>query len=290
MVDQNIYKPSENSPAYAFFIAVGLGVALAILLGFVYNFLLVVIPFVYVNFIISGAFGAILGYGVRFFSRWTKIRSKRQTLILAGITGFVGFYFQWIAYFVFLSSIGHSFQAYQDNFVLFYNPVLFGDLLLQLNRVGSWSMFGVMFTDFPLWIIWGLEAVLIIGVPILLIHRHPIVPFSEKFNRWYPKLVLKNQFESIAGQNQFKEELAKDVEKTIKELSYGASFRFSEVSIYYIHGEEVQYVSVDNVFIADRGKGKENRSSIIHLLEITDKTASNLIEHYGAKKQFILEY
>ncbi len=121
--------------------------------------------------------------------------------------GFVAFYFQWIAYFVFLNNGEHSFQAYQDNFDLFYNPLLFIDLLLQLNKIGSWEMFGIMFRDFPLWIIWGLEAFLIIGLPILIAYKHPIVPFSESLYKWYPKYILKNQFESISSQNQFKEKL-----------------------------------------------------------------------------------
>lgn len=290
MIEEKLYRHSGQSPALGLLIAIGLGTILAIILGFVYNFLIVIIPIVYINFFFTVGFGAVLGYGIKFFSRFSKIRNHRQTIMLAGIVGGIGFYFQWIAYFVFLSSGEHSFQAYQDNFDLFYNPLLFTELILQLNKIGSWEMFGIMFTDFPLWIIWGLEAILITGIPILIAYKHPIVPYSENLNKWYRKYHLKYQFESISSQNQFKQRLLNDAEQTINNLSHGAPYRFSEVSIFFLKDEQIQYLSVDNIFIEDRGKGKNRRTSIIHLVQIENSSAHLLMDKYGTKKQFVLDY
>lgn len=290
MIEEKIYKHSGESNSFGFLAAFGLGAALAILLGFAYNFLIIMIPIVYINFFMSLGFGLILGYGVKFFSRIGKIRNDIQIYSLAGLAGYLGFVFQWIAYFVFLNSGEHSFQAYQNNLDLFYNPVLFLDLLLDLNKVGSWGMFGITFTDFPLWIIWGLEALLIIGMPVLITYKHPIVPFSENFNKWYPKYILKNQFEHISTQKQFKESLSQDVFGAIDHLHYGEPYRYSEVSIYYIEKEKTQFLSVDNVYISERGKGKHMRSSVVHLLEIEHKVAESIMEKYESKKQFALDY
>jgi len=290
MLEEKLYKQSEIYNLPGFISAIILGSLLAVFLGFIYNFLIVTIPLVYVNLFLCAGYGAVLGYGIKYFSRFGKIRNTRQNLFLAGVVGFVGFYFQWIAYFVFLNSGEHSFQAYQENFNLIYNPALFLELLFELNKVGSWEMFGVIFTDFALWVIWGLEALLIIGIPLLIAYKHPIIPFSENFNQWYTKYVFNNQFESIVTQNQFKENLLKNTEETINALSYGDPFRFSEISMFYIKGEQNQYLSIDNVFIEDRGKGKSVRTSIIHSFKIDNDTAQNLMEKFKSKKLNFYEY
>lgn len=290
MIAEKLYKHSGQSPLLGLFIAIGTGAILAIFLGFIYNFLIVTIPIVYVNVIISAGFGMILGYGIKFISRFTRIRNDRQNIILAAVVGFIGFYFQWIAYFVFLNYGEHSFQAYQENFDLFYNPAVFVEMLYGLSKVGSWEMFGIPFRDFPLWVIWGLEALLIIGIPILIAYKHPIVPFSENLNRWYPKYVLKNQFESISSQNKFKERLLHNCAETITNLSHGEAFRFSEVSLYYLKDEQGQYISIDNVFIEDRGKGKSVRTPVVHLMRIDTNSADELMEKFGARKVSVLNY
>lgn len=284
MIEAKIYQHSGQSPALGFIVALGAGIILAVFLGFVYNFLIVVIPLVYVNLLITVGFGAVLGYGIKYLSRFSKIRNDRQNIMLAAIVGFIGFYFQWIAYLVFLNSGEHSFDVYHANLNLFYNPLLILDLILQLNKIGSWGMFGVIFTDFPLWVIWGLEASMIIGIPVFITYKHPIIPYSESLNQWYKKYTLNNQFESIAGQNQFRERLLQDAEQTIQRLSYGAANRFAEVSIYYLENEQSQYLSVDNIFIEDNGKGKKNRTSVVHLIEVDSGTAKALMEKYGTKK------
>jgi len=290
MIEEQLYEHSGKSPLIGFFIALGLGAFLAILLGFVYNSFIISIPIVYINFFATIGFGTILGYGIKFFSRFGKIRNGKQNIILAGTVGFIGFYFQWIAYFVFLNSGEHSFQAYQDNFNLFYDIGFFIYLIKELNESGSWGMFGIIFTDFPLWIIWGIEALIIIGIPIIISMKHPIVPFSETLNKWYSKYTIKNEFVSISAQNHFKKNLIENTKQTILNLSYGEPFRFSKISIFYLEDEQTQYISIDNVHIEDRGKGKSKRTSVVHLVQVDTKTAKELMDKYVAKKQFIFNY
>lgn len=289
-MEEKIYKHSGESHILGIMIALGLGAALAIFLGFIYTVLIVLIPIVYANFFMTIGFGTILGYSMKFFSRFGKIRNGKQQIILAGAVGFIGFYFQWIAYFVFLNSGEHSFQAYQENFNLLYDPGFFIFLIIDLNKTGSWEMFGIMFTDFPLWIIWGLEALIIIGIPIIINAKHPIIPYSELLNKWYSKYNLKTEFENIATQRAFKDDLLQNVEKAIDSLGYGGGYRFSQISIFYLKDEENQYLSVENIFIEERGKGKTHKTSVVHLLKVDTITANNLMEKFGKKKLFLLDY
>jgi hypothetical protein len=162
--------------------------------------------------------------------------------------------------------------------------------MYEISLVGTWSLFNIPFKDFPLWIIWALEATIIIGVPIYIIHKHPILPFSESLRQWYPKHILKYQFQRIATQNEFKERLLSNPQATIESLSYGDSYRFSEVSIYFLKGTQEQYLSVDNVLIEGRGKGKTDKDPVIHLVRIDTVTAENLMKKFGTKKMFFMDY
>ncbi len=290
MIEEKIYKHSGESNLMGFLLALGLGILLAVFSGFIYNLLIIVIPIIYVNLLLTIGFGAALGYGNKFFSRFGKIRNKSHLLILAGMIGFVGFVFQWIAYFVFLISGKFSFQAYQNNFDLFYNPLNLFDMVLELNKVGSWAMFGITFTGFPLWFIWALEALLIIGIPILITYKHPIIPFSENLNKWYPKYIVKNQFSHISAQNQFRKNLIENVLETINNLSYGDAFRYSKVSIFYLKNEQLHYLSIDNIFVENKGKGKQSKTSVIHLLKIDTAIAHSIMDKFKVKKQFLFDY
>ncbi len=266
------------------------GTIIAMLLGFAYNALLIAIPVVYINFFLTLGLGAALGYFSKYFARMFKLRNGKLILGLTAAIGFMAFYFQWIAYFVFLSSAEISFEAYRQNFDLFYRPGLFIELILELNQLGSWEIFGILFTGFPLWFIWAIEASFIIGIPILLILKTPIVPFSETLNCWYPKHILKYQFEHISAQNKFQEEIFANTLNTITGLNYGSAFRYSEVSIYYLKDAPHQYLSIENIFIPGKSNSKKQRSSLVHLLEITTEVADKLMAEFGAKKQSVLNY
>lgn len=290
MIENQVYKHSGKSNLFGVFIVIGIGAILAIGLGFVYNFLIVKIPFIYINFFIAIGFGLVIGYSVKFLSRFGKIRNNLQNRILAASIGLIGFIFQWIAYLVFLNSGEHSLQAYQENLSLFYSPFVLFNLIFELNKIGSWDLFGITFTDFPLWFIWGIEGILIIGIPALIAYKHPIIPFSEMLNKWYPKYILHNQFQHISAQNQFKDGLVASPVEAINNLSYGEPYRYSEISIYFLPDEQIQYLSVDNFYIEDRGKGKKVRTSVVHLVKINNNDAGAIFGKYEAKKQFVLDY
>ncbi|MFY0601406.1 MAG: hypothetical protein JXR03_17155 [Cyclobacteriaceae bacterium] len=284
MIEEKFYKHSGKSSLPGFLIALGLGIFLAISLGFIYNSLIVLIPLIYINLFLCLGFGVLLGFSSIALGWIAKVRNTKQSLILSGIIGFIGFYFQWIAYFVFLDSGELTIQSYQDNFDLFYTPDLFIELILDVNKYGSWEMFGVVFKGFPLWGIWGIEALIIIGIPVLLINKQAISPFSENLRKWYRKHTLDNQFRNIATQLQFASDLMKDPQRTIETLSYGEPYRYSLISIYYLKDEQRQYLSAVNVHIGR--DGKSDRTSIVHLLELETPIAEELIKKYGTKNWF----
>ncbi|NOS93228.1 MAG: hypothetical protein HOP30_15010 [Cyclobacteriaceae bacterium] len=288
-MDNRFYQHSEKSTPINLGIAIVISFIIAILFAYVYNILILIIPIVYVNVFITGIFAAALGYTSKFISRLAKIRNSRHNLVLAALTGFSGFYFQWIAYAAFLNTNSLWFDAYISHFNFIYNPIGFLTAIIEFSKVGSWSMFDVTFRDFPLWIIWTIEAGMIIGFPIFIMIKHPIVPFSEQLDHWYPRYRLTYEFEKITMRIKFNEDLLSNPEATISALTYGAPGRYSEVIIYYLKDEQIQYLSVDNVLLEDRGS-KKDIDHVVQLLKIDTTTAELLMKKYGNKKEFALNY
>lgn len=284
MTEQNTYEHSGKFSLPGVLIAFGLGVLTAIVMAFIYNFLIVLIPIIYLNFFITVGFGVAIGYSVKYFSRFGKIRNKTYIISLAAAVGFVAFYFQWIAYFVFLSYDDLSFEAYSDHLSIIFNPLYLASLIIELNVVGSWSIFGLMFNGMPLWLIWISEAAIIIGMPVLIMKKHPVKPYSELLQKWYNQYKLNYQFERISMVNQFKEDLGKDVENTVNNLSYGESNRYSEVMIYFLEDEEQQYLSVNTIYIEDQGKGKKKSTPVVHLIKVNTNMANSLMSKHGKKR------
>ncbi len=288
MEKEIFYTPSGKSPIVGFYLALIIGSLLCIVLAYVYNVFTVIIPAVYVNLFICIGFGITIGFIVRYFSRIAKIRSKQQIIMLASIIGIIAWYFQWIAYFIYLITDDISWTAFIDNIGFFHKPSDFINILLLLNKNGSWEIFGIVFTDFALWFVWFLEAFLIIGIPILLSFKYSIIPFSERLNKWYKKRILKFEFEAISTIYQFKQNIVDDPVSTITQLTYGRAFKYSEVSIFYLEDEEEHYLSVDNVYIEDNKK--KNYTPIVQFLKIDPNTTKLLEDKYGAKRVFPLFY
>jgi len=70
-----------------------------------------------------------------------------------------------------------------------------------------------------------------------------------------------------------------DATKTIKNLSYGSPYHYSEITIHYLEREDFQYLSVNNIFI----EGKSVRTSVVHLLKISQVDTQMLMSNYNTK-------
>lgn len=174
MVEEKPYTVSEKTSVPGIIATVILGLLSAALTAYLYSFLTVIIPFVYLNFLITAGYGIALGFCVKFLSRLAKSRSLSRDLIIAGVIGVSGFFSQWVAHLLFLLMGEHSFAEYVFNFNVLFKPYLWTDLVIQLSETGSWSVFGKVVSGLLLWAVWIVEAVLIVGLPVLVIRSsHP---------------------------------------------------------------------------------------------------------------------
>jgi hypothetical protein len=62
---------------------------------------------------------------------------------------------------------------------LLLQPTALAKLIVAVNEHGAWSLKGFTPTGALLWVLWSLEAVFLVGVPLVLAHDAVTTPFCE---------------------------------------------------------------------------------------------------------------
>lgn len=286
---EKFYELQEKS----FKLKDGFGIALSIiwtfLVSYFYGLFIAISPVVYINYFITIIFGMFIGVGMKMLFKLFLVTNKKTAIISAVCCGLLGVYFSWVAYILFFTPDIVSMDAYYKDFLLVFRPVTVFQIIADMNITGMWEIFGVPFNGWILALIWIVEALIIISVPVLFVKKQPIAPFSARTNKWYRKFVLNKDFESIALKEVFRNDLKANCIPAIEGLGKGMATHFARVSIYHLEDEFEQYITVENVRKDRTGKSEE-ATSIIHLLVISKSEAELLIKQYHGKKAFFFDY
>lgn len=258
----------------------------AIILGFLYAVLVYFIPFPYVTFFIAIGLAMAIGLCARLILRLFKITGKKNRIFLVITMGVFTYYFHWVAYLILFfeeGGLGLSSYFYSLPWILFPDFSFFKAINLVATE-GAWSMFGILFSGLALVVIWILEFAIISALAIKTGLNSNVIPFSYKFNTWYPKFTLTDQFEHIASikyvENQIKETNVLDF---VNKLEQGQGFAFSRVHIYFNKQEHDQYLTFEKVNVESRGEGKTNVSPMLHHLKISSMEAESILKKYDNK-------
>jgi hypothetical protein len=176
-----------------------------------------------------------------------------------------------------------SFGEYVPKLNLILSPSLFFGIISEINSIGLWTLIGgIVINGTVLTIVWLIEATIIFGASLLLISRSNIDPYAERNNRWYPKFTLDTDFESIPAISSYLPKLEKSPIEAIKSLGKSSILRIGKVHVYYIEGEEDQYLTLENIYLDDRGK--KETELILENFRIDDVTAKDLLDEFKHKR------
>ncbi len=155
----NNYKPSGRvNPVAPLFLAVGLLLTLA--LSFLYAYLIENNPFIYLSLLIFAGFVIGLAMISIFTVSFGKIRNVTVGIIIGLLTGLTALYVSWAV--ILPAIVGDMVNTRQ----LLTSPDQMWHLINFISRAGWYSIFGVEIHGFLLWLIWGLEALGIVLVPV----------------------------------------------------------------------------------------------------------------------------
>lgn len=264
-------------------------ILLSYFVSFVYGMFIALSPLLYINFLITTAFGLTIGYGVRIISKLFKILDRKVIISLSIATALFGIYFSWVAFALYFVADVSVIEAYFTEFLLVFQPLLLFDIMVEMNTQGLWQIFGIPFFGAILTVVWVIEAGIIMYMPFQLAFKQKLAPFSKTQNRWYKKHVLEKDFASIFRKKSFLDAIHTDCVSAINALDTGKATRFARVSVFYLKDEKQQYISVENIYRSRNGK-KEDPTDVIHLLQINSTEARTLIETYRGKEAFIFDY
>lgn len=280
------YQEPENINLKALMQALVLNLFISIVLGYTYTMLITSIPIVYFLLVINIGLGVLLSFIVRLVAKFTHNRNKKNRLILALSTSLMVSYFQWVAY-VLYASFGQmsSFSYYISNLLLIFSPKVFFLRIMEINATGLWSAFGLQFRGNALTLVWFFETLLIIVIPIIYIWKTKVFPYSENFEKWYPKYTLDENFKYIVGSKELLTILQKDVVNSIGLLGFGAANRFSKVHLFYLENEQSQYINIESITL-DK-EGNKDSETLIENFKIDNKTAKAILATFEHKKEKI---
>jgi hypothetical protein len=166
-------------------VAMGLvaGLAAAVVLGFIYSYLILYIPFIYVNFLATAGFGALVGGVAAWGLRRGKVRNTPVALSVVAIVAIGALYAAWVVWmYGFLRRQETDLRL--DLAVIALHPRLLFDLILAVSDEGAWQIKGMTPTGPVLWVAWLIEASLIVGVPLFVAADPLTEPFCESCERW----------------------------------------------------------------------------------------------------------
>ncbi|MCT4645821.1 MAG: hypothetical protein N4A74_12610 [Carboxylicivirga sp.] len=282
--DEGDFRLSGNFTLPGLILAAGLSALVSILSAYLYALLVAFIPFIYLNAMITGVFGIVIGFTVIYISRITLIRNAKVRFTIGVVSGIIGVLAQWLVFLFFLVTGEIPLQDTIQQGVFLLDPVILKDLLSELYNYGTWSIFGVTLRGIPLLLIWLAEAVIIIGAPLLLLLKYPISPFSEKLNQWYPKKVLAQDFAYVSGVVSYIKELRDSKAENLLHYPRGDGHRHSRVSIYFMEQEEIAYLSTDNIYITSGDKGGKDIDPVVRFVAIPNQVAKQLLDKFGVRK------
>lgn len=179
------YKPSGKAPGDGIAIGLAVGIAAAIPLAFIYSYAILYIPIIgIVTFILTGGFGLLLGVAVGSPMHSRKVRNPMLASLMGFLTGLVALYAMWVVWLYALINRGDQPPEDLTLLGLALSPLGVWNLIELVNQTGAWSFKGSTPTGGFLWFIWGLEAVILVGLPTWLAGTTVADPFCEKCEAW----------------------------------------------------------------------------------------------------------
>lgn len=163
-----------------------LGTFAAIVVGAVlsaiYAALILYIPFAgWITFILAIGYGVLLGLVIGRGLKWAKVRHDGIAFLSSLVAASTSFYVSWATWTA-LVLAGSTDGT--DLLAVVSRPAAVWAILHEINAVGAWSLSGFTPTGAALWVLWGLEAVLILAPGVLVPLGVLAVPFCESCERW----------------------------------------------------------------------------------------------------------
>ncbi|WP_271768445.1 hypothetical protein [Aquimarina algiphila] len=264
----NYYKPSGKFSATSLLYFILLSCTAFPILGLVYAYCIWYIPFFYINFLITGAFGFAIGYLINVFVIGKgKVRNTMLAVILGILGGLIAMYFHWSVWTDLVINSGESYGTsrigitvsnikFLQVFTLVTQPDVLFSLIGEINEVGVWGIRNATVSGVFLTIIWIIELLAVIGISTLTSFPKAGEPFCETNNNWFKESVLP-AFNHIPETSKMIADLEKGDQSAFNELAPSSNIEQDHsVFTLYTSDQNKCYLSIENKKAKRDNKGK----------------------------------
>jgi hypothetical protein len=159
------------------------GAAATVVLAFVYAYVILYCPFIYINFFASLFFGGVVGFVGTTLLKRQKVRNNQVAAAAGLVLGLIAVYAQWIVWM--FGFLGRADVEGRSLLALALDPSFLWSLILEVNNQGAWNIKGSTPTGGVLWAVWGIEALLIGGAAFFVAKSMmESEPYCESCGSW----------------------------------------------------------------------------------------------------------
>lgn len=193
------YKPSGKSNPISFLYLILAICIAAPILAFVYAYAILWIPIIYLNLLCLAGIALGLGFVANFVIGLGKVRNRLLALVFGLLIAVAGYYFSWVVW------IGYHFEiSYME---VIQDPAAMMRGIGLANDQGTWGFrSGGNVDGTMLSIVWAIEALAIIIVPIFFAYSKAGEPFIENDDNWAESTMI-GPFELVANHTTMKQQL-----------------------------------------------------------------------------------
>jgi len=269
------YRHSGKAPVMGL-ILIGIAGFVAVpILGLIYGYLLRYIPFIYINILIVLGYAYAVSFVISRVAKYGKVRN----MLLIGLAGFffgvLADYIGWVSWIA--AMIGEP-----SYLVAFFFPLDVVAIIQEIAKEGAWSLSGSTPTGAFLYMVWFVEACIVIGGSTYLSSvALSETPFCEDSDAWADKKTILGAFAPVSNAEQFKAAAAQGSFAPFSELkpTQAGSRHFTLLETYECEQCKSFFVlNVKNVVIKINSKGKAESKikPIVSNLIVTPTTLASL--------------
>lgn len=146
-----------------------IGILSSVVLAIVYAYLDVYIPYVgYISFVLTAGFALALGVVVSRAAVKANCRNVAFVRATGFVVGIIALYFAWVAFLYALLNLNLDSDQRLSPIRMVLDPAGMWGAVARLGEHGYYSLGGKQIQGTELWIVWGLEALIIVGGVVLL--------------------------------------------------------------------------------------------------------------------------
>ncbi|MDR1133963.1 MAG: hypothetical protein LBL05_07345 [Synergistaceae bacterium] len=275
------YKPSGAAPPSGVILTALGGCVLAVAAGALYGIVSAVIPLIYINILLAGALGALLGFAVSKGVSAFHVRNV-SCAVISGIIVFICAYvFHWFFYLAAygVTKLSEVQEVFETVSMYFENPRDAWDGIKFINGLG-WSISGssgsgaMTVSGWELWAIWAAEAVWIGYLSAAAPAKQANAPYSERRGMWMDAVELPKSVAFIENTAAFKESLSRgDFGALMTPLdgrnapSEPSDEKYAAVTMYPDSWDP--YISVSNVTVKVKKKKRDvSTKNVVKYLKV----------------------